>query len=490
MTTPPANGARQASSLQSALERADCTLDYLRAPKTWDRTDPRDYTPGLIIPQIPSEFSLWEREQRAWRETVALFDQSHHMNGVHLSGPDVLPFLSGLACNALAHSTPGRAHQIVTCNPEGRLIGDGILFNLAPGEMFMCGAPFAVNWVRYNAATTDLRVTAEYEPRSPVYANGHANRRRSCRYQIQGPNAWALIEELHGGPLDDVKFFHFTELMLAGYLVHGLRHGMAGAPGLEIWAPWELRDELRAVIVEAGRKFGLVLAGSMSYLSGAAESGWIANGMPAVFSQSLEPYRRWLPDTEQEALFRLSGSFVSDRVEDYYLTPFDLGYDRIVHLDHEFIGRDSLAALDPEQARRPVSLIWEPDDAAKLLIDMLDPDGPRCKPLHIPSLDGDHTVAPYQTVMAGERLTGFGHYTAYSANERVIITLATVGRHVEVGERVVIQWGEAGGGFSDLRVPADDIRPIRCTVGPLPYARVARTEYRAESPAGSTARRT
>ena len=32
-----------------------------------------------VYPAVASEFSNWREEQVAWRETSALFDQSHHM---------------------------------------------------------------------------------------------------------------------------------------------------------------------------------------------------------------------------------------------------------------------------------------------------------------------------------------------------------------------------------------------------------------------------
>ena len=478
-TSQPSGSGPSQRSLQSAIDEAGNLIDFIRAPKQWDRIGPPDYSPGLIMPQIPYEFSNWEREQRAWRETVALFDQSHHMNGLYLSGPDTLEFVSGLACNALANSTPGRAHQILTCNDDGFLIGDGILFHLASGEMFMCGAPFAVNWVRYNAEHTDLNVSAIYEPRSPVFANGHANTRRNCRYQIQGPNAWALIEKLNGGPLEDVKFFHFTELNIGGHRVQGLRHGMAGAAGLEIWAPWELRDEIRGTIVEAGREFGLAIVGALAYLSGAAEGGWIAAPVPAIFSDSLRSYREWLPAAEMEGLYRLAGSHLSDSIEDFYTTPHDLGYAKIVNLEHEFVGRDALSSLDTSKARRPVSLIWNEDDTAALMKTMLDPDGPNVKPLHLPLLEGDQTIAPFNTVTVNDAFVGFAHSSTYSVNERAVITLATIEPHVQHGDEVVMQWGEAGGGFGDQVVPADVLTSIRCRVEPVPYSRFARSEYRA-----------
>ena len=45
---------------------------------------------------IPSEFSNWRKEQRAWRESIALMDQSFHMTDLYVEGPDVVPFWSGL----------------------------------------------------------------------------------------------------------------------------------------------------------------------------------------------------------------------------------------------------------------------------------------------------------------------------------------------------------------------------------------------------------
>ena len=79
---------------------------------------------------------------------------------------------------------------------------------------------------------------------------------RTCyRYQIQGPNAKQIIEKLNGGPFPEIKFFNMGEIKIKGRTVRALRHGMAGAPGLEIWGPYEEREEIRAAIVEAGKEF-------------------------------------------------------------------------------------------------------------------------------------------------------------------------------------------------------------------------------------------
>ena len=36
-----------------------------------------------VYPAVPAEFSNWRDEQAAWRETSALFDQSHHMTDLY-----------------------------------------------------------------------------------------------------------------------------------------------------------------------------------------------------------------------------------------------------------------------------------------------------------------------------------------------------------------------------------------------------------------------
>ena len=54
----------------------------------------------------------------------------------------------------------------------------------------------------------------------------------------------------------------------------------------------------------------------------------------------MKPYREWLPADGYEGSGSIGGSFVSDRIEDYYLTPYDLGYGPFVKFDHDFVGRD------------------------------------------------------------------------------------------------------------------------------------------------------
>src|SRR5262249_49897359 len=163
--------------------------------------------------------------------------------------------------------------------------------------------------------------------------------RNHYRYQIQGPNAKHVIEKLNGGPVPDIKFFNMDRIKIAGRTVRALRHGMAGAPGLEGWGPYEERGEIRAAIVAAGKDFGLRQVGSRASPSNTLESGWIPSPLPAIYTgDKLKAYREWLPGTSYEATGSLGGSFVSNNIEDYYMTPYELGYGPFVKFDHDFIG--------------------------------------------------------------------------------------------------------------------------------------------------------
>ena len=82
----------------------------------------------------------------------------------------------------------------------------------------------------------------------------------------------------------------------AGREVRTLRHGMAGAPGLELWGPYENYLEVREAILKAGEQFGIVPVGARAYASNTLESGWIPSPLPAIYTgEELRGYREWLP---------------------------------------------------------------------------------------------------------------------------------------------------------------------------------------------------
>src|SRR5215469_700032 len=112
------------------------------------------------FPVVRHEFTNWRDEQRAWRETCALFDQSHHMTDLYIEGPDTLRLLSELGINSFNNFKVNQAKQFVACNYDGYVIGDAILFYLSENRFNLVGRPPAANWVQYHVETGGYKATA------------------------------------------------------------------------------------------------------------------------------------------------------------------------------------------------------------------------------------------------------------------------------------------------------------------------------------------
>jgi glycine cleavage system aminomethyltransferase T len=425
------------------------------------------------FPVVPSEFTNWRDEQRSWRETCALFDQSHHMTDLYLEGPEAAKLLSDLGVNSFKGFAVDKAKQFVACNHDGHVIGDAILFYLDKEKFNLVGRPPALNWVQYNLDAGGYDAKAERDERSAV----NRGTRRAYRYQVQGPNALEVMEKVTGKSVPDIKFFNMDVFTIAGRKVRALRHGMVGQPGWELFGPWDQGDEVRDAIVEAGREFGIRKVGARTYPTSTLESGWIPSPLPAIYTgEKLAKYRQWLGGNSYEAMASLGGSFYSNDIRDYYLTPDDLGYGYIVKFDHDFIGQQALEKMG-EPKRKKVTLVWNGDDVTRAFGSLFHGGGDMTKYIDLPL--ANYSTLPYDKILHGDETVGVSTYTGYTVNERAILSLAVINmEYSEPGTEVTLVWGEEGRGSSKPTVERHEQTRIRATVAPAPYAEVARVAYR------------
>ena len=90
-------------NLEQLLKTAASPVDLLRNSQIGP----------YAFPVVKHEFTNWRDEQRSWRETCALFDQSHHMTDLYLDGPDALKLLSDVGVNSFKtfKVEPGQADR-------------------------------------------------------------------------------------------------------------------------------------------------------------------------------------------------------------------------------------------------------------------------------------------------------------------------------------------------------------------------------------------
>lgn len=435
-------------------------------------------TPPAVVPRVVPEFTNWRTEQMAWRRTAVIFDQCHHMADLNIKGPDALKLISHLAVNSVAKFPVDMAKQFVAVNYDGYVIGDNILFHLDDDEYQAVGIPPSINWMHFHAASGDYDVEVWRDDNS-FYRKGDPV---LYRYQVQGPGAMNVIREATGEEPPKVRFFHMTRLNIAGKEVRALRHGMVGEPGFEMWGPWEDNDAVHSALLEAGKKHGLVQVGGRAYHTNALESGWQPRPLPAIYSgEKMKPYREWLTENSYEATSPLGGSFHSENIEDYYFTPYDLDYGRIISFDHDFIGREALERMVTEgqaESRKKVTFVWNGDDTAAAYASMFH-QGPVAKFINLP-------VSLYDTfhadrIEANGKVVGLSSWTGYSGNERAMLSLGTIdAAFAEPGTEVTLVWGEDTPS-SKVQVEEHTQIKIRATVMPAPLVEQARTVYRSDA---------
>ena len=169
------------SNLQELLDESGNTVELLRNSQIG----------AYIYPVVPYEFTNWRREQRAWRETAVLFDQSHHMVNLFMRGPGAIKLISDTGINSVANFPVNMAKQFVPCTPAGHVIGDGILFHLDDEEFVWVGRAPVANWLQYQAETGGYDVEIEKDDRSPSRPYGKAGQPQVLAVPDPGPERLA-----------------------------------------------------------------------------------------------------------------------------------------------------------------------------------------------------------------------------------------------------------------------------------------------------------
>src|SRR5690606_19035706 len=112
----------------------------------------------------------------------------------------------------------------------------------------LVGRAPAIEWAEFHASTGKWNVKLTRDERTALRTDG---KRRHYRFQLQGPNAMAILTDAMGQTPPDLKFFNMADIKIAGKTVGALRHGMAGQPGYELYGPWADYEAVHSALVAA-----------------------------------------------------------------------------------------------------------------------------------------------------------------------------------------------------------------------------------------------
>jgi vanillate/3-O-methylgallate O-demethylase len=347
------------------------------------------------------------------------------------------------------------------------MIGTAVVFGLERDKVNVVGPTATANWLQYQVEKAGYDVEVTRDERTAEQPPG--GRRRTFRFEIEGPNTKKILERANGGPLEPVAFFGMTRFSLGGRPVRALSHTMAGVPGsesmgFEIWGQVEDSEACWEALLRAGEEFGMVLGGALAYYTGAVEAGYAAQPTPAIYSApGLKAYREWLPGNGYEGKLSIGGSYKSDDIEDYYVSPFEFGYDHLVKFDHDFTGRDALEELARQPRRKKVWLRWHDDDVKRIYASSLFDGERRAKFLETPL--ARFARVEMDTVLAGGEQVGVSTLRAYTVNVGCWMSVGFLREDAAVdGAEVTVIWGEENGGTAKRSVERHVQTELRATV--------------------------
>lgn len=199
---------------------------------------------------LPVEYEGIIKEHETVRSAAGLFDVSH-MGEIIVKGPDAEKYLQKMLTNDLSSMQDFQVYYTLMCYPNGGVVDDLIVY-------------------RYNQEYYLLVVNASNEDKDYEWLKQHEEGQvtitdvsdQYAQFALQGPQAQTILQALTDTNLNELKFFRFlAELVIAGIPAIVSRTGYTGEDGFELYLDPSQAPALWKILLEEGKKYGLLPIG-------------------------------------------------------------------------------------------------------------------------------------------------------------------------------------------------------------------------------------
>jgi sarcosine oxidase subunit alpha len=251
------------------------------------------------------------RECLTVRGGVGLLDAST-LGKIDVQGPDAAEFLDRIYCNRVSTLANGRCRYGIMLGQDGMVFDDGVIARLSERHFVVTtttgGAARVLGWLEEWLQT-------EW-PTLEVYCTSVTE--HYAQIALSGPASAEVLAPLCSMDVRAMPAMAVRAAEVAGVAGRIFRLSFAGGPGYEIAVPAARGYELWTTLMGAGERFGIAPYGTEAMHVLRAEKGFIIVG--------------------QET--------------DGSVTPYDLGFDRLVATGKFFIGKRSLRRPDLRRTNR------------------------------------------------------------------------------------------------------------------------------------------
>ena len=259
----------------------------------------------------PVEYVGHAEEHRAIRERVSLCDVSH-MGELEFVGKDALKLVDKLITNDASRLDVNQALYTVMCNEDGHVIDDLVCLRLAEDRFI---------WV-VNVTKTDedYQWVLKHAEDFDVHVRNLST--DLALMALQGPYSSEVLQKVTKADLSGMRYYRLEETVIMTQAMEMpcivSRTGYTGERGYEICVSRDLAPHLWQELIRAGRPLGILPHGVAARESARTEAGYLLNGNDM----------------------------------DDNTSPYEVGLGWVVKLDGDFIGRDALARVAEQGARR------------------------------------------------------------------------------------------------------------------------------------------
>ncbi len=218
---------------------------------------------------------------------------------VEIIGPDAKKFIQLLTPRDLSNLAIGQCKYVLITNEKGGILNDPVLLRLAENHFWLSLSDSDILfWAQGVAVNSGMNVTIQEPDVSPL--------------QLQGPKSGEIMVKLFGESIRDLRYYWLLELELEGIPLVVSRTGWSSELGYELFLrDGSKGDQLWETIMQAGKDYGL---------------------QPGHTS----------------SIRRIEGGMLSYHADaDINTNPFEVGLDRLVHLEssNNFIGKEALQKI-------------------------------------------------------------------------------------------------------------------------------------------------
>ena len=205
---------------------------------------------GKIVPfagyNMPVQFAGINDEHATVRNGVGVFDVSH-MGEFCVRGPKAFEFVQKVTSNNVADLFDGKVQYSCFPNDKGGIVDDLLVYRFGEEEYLLVvnASNIDKDWAWCNSQNT---MGAELENASD----------NTAQLAIQGPLALKAMQKLTGESVEDMEYYTFKVLDLAGVKnVLFSTTGYTGSGGCEIYMNNEDAAKIFDAVFEAGAEFDI-----------------------------------------------------------------------------------------------------------------------------------------------------------------------------------------------------------------------------------------